>query len=241
MVCLCKLQDLIDELQTEVGEAVNINTKLLPSKIGLFDGFFLWVVVLYFLFGNIPRIAIFDKAAMVPFTEYLIYLSLIIYCLNYIDKIKFNVYVLGLFLLFLFSFVMGFIKSFVDFNFMHLFESILYNIRILLIVFSSYILGYILSKHYSAEKVFFGYKSIYYAQIFLSLIILFVFPDSTKLWAFLGAHNIIINGDPHQNRLIGVIFHPNFLFFHIRRQYVAQRLFFRTELRQIFFLIFYKI
>jgi hypothetical protein len=41
-------------------------------------------------------------------------------------------------------------------------------------------------------------------------LILYLFPYSAVLWQFLAAHGIYFQGDPHINRLVGVVFDPNF-------------------------------
>ncbi|UCG60513.1 MAG: hypothetical protein JSV52_09265 [Candidatus Zixiibacteriota bacterium] len=88
-----------------------------------------------------------------------------------------------------------------------------YNIRILLFFTSSYVIGLSLYRifHHNLTKLLHFHLSMFLFNVACAWIIYFVFPDSTKLWAFLASYGITFNGDPHVHRLLGTLFDPNFL------------------------------
>ena len=85
-------------------------------------------------------------------------------------------------------------------------------IRFNLLIMSGLVLGKIAHKYYGDNVVLFQKQiiKIFFYNLILSSLILYIFPNSTDLWVFLKSINITIYGDPHVNRLVSFFFDPNF-------------------------------
>ena len=91
-------------------------------------------------------------------------------------------------------------------------NSLIYVIRLILLIMSGFFIGktFFTIAVRGKNLIFDFYISSYVFISVFSLIILFLFPDSTRLWDFMGSFGSNFRGDPHQNRLVSVYLDPNY-------------------------------
>ncbi len=87
-----------------------------------------------------------------------------------------------------------------------------YLIRFNLIFFSALVFAKVTYDFIGFDVKKLQQKIIFYfmINIFISLILYIYFPSSNDLWAFAKSLNIIIEGDPHNYRLVSLLFDPNY-------------------------------
>jgi len=92
------------------------------------------------------------------------------------------------------------------------FYCFLYAPRLVMMVFSSMILGEIFYQKFSNDVISFFkfFVNVFLISTFCGFLIYFFLPNSIEFWLYLQQYNITFNGDPHQGRFISMFFDPNF-------------------------------
>ncbi len=165
--------------------------------------FYLFILCFFIIFGNLGRIG-----SSFNITEIAI---LLIFSLSFfLKKIQKRILVslLSLLLLILLSMIVGIIKFSLNF------DGISYSIRLIIQILSIYSIAYTLLNYeknqHDFNRIINSYINVYIYLSIISIIILFLFPNSVDFWSFLSNFGIIIDGDPHVNRIVSTYFDPNF-------------------------------
>jgi O-antigen ligase len=161
----------------------------------------------YLVLGNTARflsVGSFNNNLLI--TEFFLYtatLTLLILHSRLLAKLLTS---LGfLFLFIVLSFFLGVLKS--GFELVPL----LYAIRLILLLSSSFVLGYCLYHLRSQLTTTLGwFSNVYLALAIFGLAIYIAFPNSYELWQFLKTYGVEVNGDPHVRRFISSYFDPNY-------------------------------
>lgn len=111
-------------------------------------------------------------------------------------------------------YVLVIVCSFLYGSFLHGWDihASLYAFRLVALISTMSILAEIFFERYRGSiQPFFSYlcKSYGFA-LFLGFILYFFFPDSEKLWIWLGQYHVGFQGDPHIGRFVSVYFDPNY-------------------------------
>ena len=88
----------------------------------------------------------------------------------------------------------------------------LYAFRLIALIVTMSVLAKICFERYKGSlQLFFSYLcKAYGVSLFLGFILYLFFPDSEKLWLFLGQYHVGFQGDPHIGRFVSVYFDPNY-------------------------------
>ena len=88
----------------------------------------------------------------------------------------------------------------------------LYALRLVALFCTMSVLAEICFERYRGSiQAFFAYLcKAYGVSLVLGFILYFFFPDSEKLWLFLGQYHVGFQGDPHIGRFVSVYFDPNY-------------------------------
>ncbi|MES2199438.1 MAG: O-antigen ligase family protein [Chlamydiota bacterium] len=91
-------------------------------------------------------------------------------------------------------------------------HAILYALRLIALLATMSVLAEICFERYKGSvRSFFSYLCKAYGfSLFLGFILYFFFPDSEKLWLWLGQYHVGFQGDPHIGRFVSVYFDPNY-------------------------------
>lgn len=171
-----------------------------------------YILLLFFFififFGNLTKILKIPLGAdVISISEILLFI-LIGFKIFFNFKIFFDFLKCNFILIFmiLVSFIYGSLVNQFEIN------SLIYALRLIFLLMSGFFIGkifYVLSIR-GKNQIFDFYISTYVFISIFSLIILFLFPDSTKLWDFMDSFGGNFRGDPHQNRLVSVYLDPNY-------------------------------
>lgn len=175
-----------------------------PKSI-LISSFFLFIAL-----GNFPRII------QIPFlNKHVVASELLLYSLSIVFFLPSPKFIKNLsrctsLQFFLIVIIVSLLVGLYKYGF--LITPILYNLRLIIMVTSSSVIGYVFYLKYG---VFFGnvlvtYINAYFLASLISLLILFLFPQSDELWKELTSFGVNFLGDPHNNRLVSVYFDPNY-------------------------------
>jgi O-antigen ligase len=106
----------------------------------------------------------------------------------------------------LLSFICGTIQNGFDIS------AFSYVIRLIFLIATAYSIGWSAFKRFNGqlERFVNFFLFVYFSVVLLSIVILLLFPDSTKLWIVMSFFGAGFNGDPHQNRLVSVYLDPNY-------------------------------
>jgi len=91
-------------------------------------------------------------------------------------------------------------------------SAIFYGIRLIGVLLAGDYLGRLLAKSYEGDRTKSIKKILNYFLffIFISWLIFFFYQDSTVLWSDLSSIGVSFDGDPHQGRLVSLLFDPNY-------------------------------
>ncbi len=168
-------------------------------------GLFLFAYSVFLSFGN------FFRFIHVPFftdnlllSEGVLYIFALMAAL-FLSKTK-GFYRIGLFcfLIFLSTIYGGFLNGFEI-------KPFLYGIRLVMMVFCSFVLGEIFYQVFQDKLVKFLRFSLfpYTVSLVLGLLIYICFPKLEEFFLFLENYQIVFYGDPHIRRYVSVLFDPN--------------------------------
>lgn len=175
--------------------------------LSYFKRLFFIVIFIYLSFGNIFRfITIPGFRDNILITEAFLYLILFMYAILSGLIINANYNISPIYFIIILSALYGIVINGFEV------KPILYSIRLILLLFSGVVAGYILFRHYRdrISKAINFILMIYLSTLIISLFIYIIFPNSVDLWQFLRGFGIIFNGDPHINRLISTYLDPNY-------------------------------
>ena len=166
------------------------------------------IFILFMLLGNVSRIIIIPQLGHVNFSEALLFGSALIYGLIYLDVLvkKYAACVL---------LILGFLAWNCTVGTIYhglIASGFLYAIRLAMLVISGIIFGIVLHRRYAGNPT--CLENTLLLIFVLSLIPAYAFllfiADSRELWQLLSNHSIEFSGDPHQGRLFGLYFDPNY-------------------------------
>jgi len=178
------------------------------SKSDFLTKICLFIIALYLILGNIPRIVQLPALKnSIAITEIILYFVMISFALLNMRILVANLTKIGaIACIIVFSFCYGVLINGFEFN------PLLYSVRLILILLSANIAGNLLFNLYKRDliKGLNFILNIYLGLLLISIAIYLIFPNSVDLWNFLFQFGITINGDPHQKRFVSSYFDPNF-------------------------------
>ena len=180
-----------------------------PSKPNSFgsENLLLAIVFTYLTLGNLPRIiALPGFNDNLPLSEIVLYLSMGLYCLVRPQALAFTLnYLFPLYVIIAASYLYG--------TFLNGLELLptLFALRLIALLFSGHVLGFILFRRFRNSLGAFNYfLFVYLFTAAIAFLIYVLFPDSVRLWNYLETFGITFNGDPHQRRLVSSYLDPNY-------------------------------
>jgi len=165
------------------------------------------IIYVYLVLGNIPRIIPFGSLKdNLLISEFVVYLVLIIYAA--IGRLLIHVIwkLTPVIVIILISFLIGVLINGLEIL------PLLYAVRLILMLVSSTIAGYLLFRKYRNDIILATkfVVVIYFSQMLLGYTIYFLFPNSASFWSYLRKFGIVFSGDPHIHRFVSSYFDPNY-------------------------------
>lgn len=177
------------------------------SVQGLSTKLLLAIWLIYLVLGNLARVGDFFSTGGLPLIEVLLYtLSVFVYLSR---RVPLSLLMLLFSTVVMLSWALGLASNNLLPPSGHMI-ALLYALRLVLMVYSGHLIGWLLSKSMTPNELAALFKRILLVQVTIGLILYIIFPHAPDLWSFLRSLGLNFAGDPHERRLLGPQLDPNF-------------------------------